>query len=267
MLSLLLAMLPSALPPAADGQALSPRPATLQDQDEVPDKRPEVKALLDKLLSHTKKRGDEDAQAIQIIERLATEFKRSGPVDKKSIVTGITRAMRVHRPFARDGARKKQMFLVGARVLGDMAPESVASLVRLATDKNHKDDYEVRSAILAALGKTKDEKGVKILTKELDEFQAQVQAAAAEALGHFTHLEHKKRKAIFEDLLKLLMSAQAANQSDPNGMTSSDRWRRVSGPCQRSMTKLAGANAGSPNNWQRWWNKNKRRNWDKKDKH
>ncbi len=267
MLALLLLIAPTALPSAPTGIPSRVQPIVLDDDVEVPDNRPEVKALLDKLLSHTKKRGDEDAQAIQIIERLATEFKRSGPVDKKSIVTGITRAMRVHRPFARDGARKKQMFLVGARVLGDMAPESVASLVRLATDKNHKDDYEVRSAILAALGKTKDEKGVKILTKELDEFQAQVQAAAAEALGHFTHLEHKKRKAIFEDLLKLLMSAQAANQSDPNGMTSSDRWRRVSGPCQRSMAKLSGTNAGSPNNWQRWWNKNKKRNWDNKNKH
>ena len=265
MLSFLLATILIAVPPAAGAQpVLAPTP--LQDE-EVPDKRPEVKALKEQLLIHTKKRGDEDAQAIQVIERLATEFKRSGPADKKLIVTEITRAMRVRRPFSREGTRKRQLFLIGASVLGKMGPDSVSSLVRLATDKNHKEDYAVRGAILKALGKTKDDKGVKVLTKELDEFQAKVQAAAAEALGEFTHLDHKKRKAIFEDLLKLLMSAQADQQSDPNGMTSSDRWRRVSGPCQRSMTKLAGTNAGSPNNWQRWWNKNKKRNWDRKDKH
>jgi HEAT repeat protein len=138
------------------------------------------------------------------------------------------------------------------------------SLIRLAGDRNHKEDTQVRVAILTALGKTKDKKAVKVLSKELDEFQAKVQAGAAEALGEFTHLDHKGRKAIFEDLLKLLMSAQAANQSDPNSSTSADRWRRVSGPCQRSMAKLSGANAGSANNWQRWWNKNKTRNWDKR---
>jgi hypothetical protein len=264
MLSLLLAIAPTALPPIPE--LFSPTPCTTRadDQDKVPDKRPEVAALLDKLLAHTKKRGDEDAQAVQLIERLGTEFKRSGPVDKKAIITGLTRAMLVRRKPTRDGSRKRQLYLVGARVLGTLAPESVPALVRLATDKNHKDDNQVRAAILAALGKTKDEKGVKVLTKELNEFQAQVQAAAAEALGNFTNLDHKKRKAIFEDLLKLLMSAQADHQSDPTGMTASDRWRRVSGPCQRSMKKLSGANAGSPNTWQRWWNKNKRRNWDKK---
>ncbi|MCH2107086.1 MAG: HEAT repeat domain-containing protein [Planctomycetes bacterium] len=261
MIALLLSMIPHALP-VVEGAQPSPALHTLQDE-EIPDKRPEVKELTKKLLAHTKKRGDEDAQAVQIIERLSAEFKRSGPVDKKLIVTEITRAMRVKRPFSRDGARIRVLFLAGAGALGKMAPESVASLIRLVTDKNHKDDYEVRSAILAALGQTKDEKAVKTLTKELDEFNPQVQAAAAEALGQFTNLDHKKRKAIFEDLLKLLMSAQADHQSDPNGMTSSDRWRRVQGPCQRSMTKLSGANAGSPNNWQRWWNKNKRRNWDK----
>ena len=83
------------------------------------------------------------------------------------------------------------------------------------------------------------------------------------ALGEFAHLDHKNRKAIFEDLLKLLMSAQADYQSDPDGTSSAERWRRVPGPCQRSMKKLSGANEGSPNKWQRWWNKNKNRNWDK----
>jgi HEAT repeat protein len=232
--------------------------------DDIQDDRPEVKALAEQLLKHTKKRGEEDAQAAQLIERLATEFKRSGSSDKKIVITAITRAMRVRRPTARDGTRLRTLFLKGAEVLGRIGPDSVDALVRLATDRNHKDDGEVRVAILTALGKTKDKKAIKVLTKELDESQARVQAGAAEALGEFAHLKYKERKAIFEDLLKLLMSAQADHQSDPNGTASADRWRRVPSPCQRSMAKLSGANAGSPNNWQRWWNKNKNRNWDKR---
>ena len=256
-LTILLTVSPSASwePPAA--------PQLLSFDDDVEDNRPEVKALCEQLLAHTKKRGDEDAKAIQVIDRLYSEFGRSGPKDKKAIVAEITRAMRVRRPTARDGTRMRQMFIAGAEKLGKLAPESVDSLIRLATDRSHKDDHQVRVAFLKALGETKDKKAVKVLTKELDESDARVQAAAAEALGDFSHLDHKNRKAIFEDLLKLLMSAQADYQSDPDGTSSAERWRRVPGPCQRSMKKLSGANEGSPNKWQRWWNKNKNRNWDK----
>ena len=66
-------------------------------------------------------------------------------------------------------------------MLGKLAPESVDSLIRLATDRSHKDDHQVRVAFLKALGETKDKKAVKVLTKELDESDARVQAAAAEA--------------------------------------------------------------------------------------
>ena len=252
-----------AAPPSTSWEA--PQPShQLTLGDDVEDSRPQVKALCEQLLAHTKKRGDEDAQAIQIIDRLYSEFNRSGPKDKKAIVTEITRAMRVRRPTARDGTRMRQIFLAGAEKLGKLAPESVDSLIRLAKDRNHKDDHEVRVAILTALGKTKDKKAVKVLLKELDESEARIQAGAAEALGEFAHLDHKDRKAIFEDLLKLLMSAHADHQSDPSGTSSAERWRRVPGPCQRSMKKLSGVNEGSPNKWQRWWNKNKNRNWDKR---
>jgi hypothetical protein len=239
-------------------------PSILGDDEDVLDSRPHVKALKEQLFAHTKKRGEEDGEAIQIITLLSTEFKRSGPKDKKTIIAEITRAMRVTRRTARDGTRSRQLVLKGAEVLGRFGPDSVDALIRLATDRNHKDDNEVRVAILTALGKTKDKKAVKVLTKELDESQARVQAGAAEALGEFAHLKYKERKAIFEDLLKLLMSAQADHQSDPNGTASADRWRRVPSPCQRSMAKLSGTNEGSANNWQRWWNKNKNRNWDKR---
>ena len=260
--TLALALLLTALPSAT--WELPRAHQQLTSDDAVEDSRPEVKALCEQLLAHTKKRGDEDAQAIQIIDRLYSEFRRSGPRDKKMIVAEISRAMRVRRPTARDGTRMRQIFLAGAEKLGKLAPESVDSLIRLATDRSHKDDHQVRVAFLTALGETKDKKAVKVLTKELDESDARVQAGAAEALGEFTHLDYKNRKAIFEDLLKLLMSAQADHQSDPDGTSSADRWRRVPGPCQRSMKKLSGANEGSPNKWQRWWNKNKTRNWDKR---
>ena len=175
---------------------------------------------------------------------------------------GIHRAMKVKRRTAKDGTRQRELFLEGAKVLAEMGPESVDPLIRLIDDRNHADDYQVRCAFISSLGKTRDEKAVRRLLDLLDEFQARLQASAATALGNYTNLDQKARKRIFEDLLKLLCGTSAAMQDEQNSSTLRDRWGRISGPCQSSMRKLSGAKEHSPEKWRRWWNKNKRKNWD-----
>ncbi|MEW6071363.1 MAG: hypothetical protein AB1726_02050 [Planctomycetota bacterium] len=245
----------------------SPRPApAVQETGEVvPDDRFEVAILLDQLREQAGRLGKEDAAAIQTIDRLRAEFPRSGPHDRSDIATELHRTMRVPRRMARDGTRPRELFLAATRALAEMAPESVEHLVRLIGERNHATDYEVREAILAAVGRTRDARAVEPLLDVLDEFQARLQAAAAGALGEFTNLDQKIRKRIFEDLLKLLASTHAAQQEDPNGSTINDRWNRIAGPAQSSMRKLSGAEVDGPPAWLHWWNKNKKRDWDDKE--
>ena len=241
-----------------------PAPALVQGEEaeEPPDDRAEVEELLEQLLEHTRHLGKKDAWAVEVIGKLRVEFRRSGPHDRRDVVKGIHRAMRVKRRIAKDGSRQRELFLEGAKALAEMGPESVDPLIRLIDDRNHADDYPVRCAFISSLGKTKDEKAVRRLLDLLDEFQARLQASAATALGNFTNLDQKVRKRIFEDLLKLLCGTSAAMQDKQNSSTLHDRWRRVSGPCQSSMRKLSGANESGAEKWRRWWNKNKRKDWD-----
>ncbi|MDE0892718.1 MAG: hypothetical protein OSB14_11100, partial [Planctomycetota bacterium] len=62
---LILTLLTVALPPAHLHMARPVEQSTFDD--DVEDSRPQVKALKEQLLAHTKKRGEEDGQAIQII--------------------------------------------------------------------------------------------------------------------------------------------------------------------------------------------------------
>jgi hypothetical protein len=53
----------------AVASVLEPPGVRIQDEDELPDKRPEVKELCEALRGHSKKRGKEDREAIQRIAR------------------------------------------------------------------------------------------------------------------------------------------------------------------------------------------------------
>ncbi len=242
------------LPPQADQE-----PA---QEEEVADDRPEVKELLERFKEHTGRRGREDDLAVKCVFQLRTEFQASGPRDRKDIAKALYRTMKVKRKASRQGIRQQELFFTAAAALGEMAPESVRDLIRLIGDRNHRDDFEVQVRILAAVGRTRDEKAVDPLLDVLGEYQARLQAAAARALGNFTGLDQKQRKRIFEDLLKTLERSHNDLQSEPGSSTAQDRWGRLSGPAQSSMRKLSGAEASGVESLRRWWNKNKRRDWD-----
>lgn len=245
----------------AEPRTLPPPAVVCVRQDEVPDGREEVAKLIEQLRDDRKRLGEADAKAAQTVKKLAVEFRKSGPKDRCDIAKELYRSMGVIRRTDKDGLRQRILFLECAKALGEMAPESVPHLLRLVDSRNHADDYEVRCAIIAALGATKDEKVVGELLDLLDEYQARLQAAAAQALGEFEGHDQKLRKEIFKELLKLLCSARAA-LDEKDGDTTRDRWRQVSGPIQQSLRRLSGANESGDEAWQRWWNKNKRRDWD-----
>jgi len=249
----------------AEPEMLTPPPAVCawqkDETEEVPDEREEVEELLELLREDRKRQGKRDAKAAQTVSKLAAEFRKSGPRDRRDIAKELYRTMLVKRRTNKDGWRQRTLFFECAKALGRMAPESVPHLLRLIDARNHKEDYEVRCAIIAAVGATRDKKAVDPLLDLLDEFQARLQAAAVKALGNFDRHDQKVRKEIFKELLKLLGSASAALHEERND-TTRDRWNRISGPTQDSLRRMSGARQSGYEAWQRWWNKNKRRNWD-----
>jgi len=256
--TLLLALIsPAPLVPAGP----APLVTSLQDE-EFQDKRPEVKEWLSQLKGHVGKRGAEDREANALIEKLTEEFQKSGEKDRASIVKEVAKCLDARRKELKKDVPDNALKLAAAKALGAMGPESVRSLSSWVDHKKVRDNIELQRRLVLSLGETKDEDATKALLDMLDNHKPILVGAAAEALGNFTGLEQKERKKLFEELLKALMSARGKVDADPADNIAREWWNVVSAPLMTAMTALSGNDAKNAQEWQRFWNKNKRSNWD-----
>ena len=253
-------------PPAAVPAPLAPAlPGLVQDDDEKekkPDKRDEIKAALKALKGHIAKRGAEDTEATAIIDTLLQEFPESGPKDRQDIVKGINGCLKVKRKPTKEGLTDNKLFIASAAALGRMGPESVKDLSKWVGHKQFVKDLETRRALILGLGTTKDEDGVDPLTDLLTNHEPAIQAAAAEALGQFGHLEQKERKEVFKktlDVITQVKNALDVGQTDP---IVRDRYDTIAGPMLTTLQILSGHDARDPLVFRKWWNDNKKKDWD-----
>ena len=238
--------------------------ASCQD-DEKPDKRPEVKDLLAQLKQHAGKRGKEDQQAIAVIDTLLIEFEASGLKDRASIAKGVGACLKQKRTTNDEGVRDNKLYLAAAVSLGEMGPESVKPLQSWIGHKQHRKDLELQRRLILSLGKTRDPKAIDTLSGLLQHSKPIVQAAAAEALGNYDGVGQKQRKEIFNDVLKILGAIKNQVDANVNDTIARERYDVVAAPMITTLQGLSGYDERDPAKWQRWWNKNKKKDWDKED--
>lgn len=259
----------TALAPAASAAAGAPASVAVRVQNQVPDKRPEVAELCDQLADQVKGRGDKDAAAIETIDELTVEFRSSGPKDRKAIVKAVSKcfdARRSAEEVEQDGERvlvpNNELYLASAVALGEMGPESVKALQGWIGHKRHRKDLDLQRRLTLSLGKTADPKATGTLIDLLNHKDAALVAAAAEALAYYEDAPGDLRKDLFEALLKSLMSAKGLKDSDLNDVIARERYDTFSAALITSLGRLSGLDERDPDTLQRWWNKNKRGDWD-----
>ncbi len=245
---------PRVVAPEAAFQNPAPTPA---------DGRPEVKTLCEQLGGHAGKRGKEDSEAISVIDKLVQEFANSGPKDRAAIVKQLDKCFTEKRQEDKDGLRENKLFLAAATALGEMKPECVPVYLKWIGEKSHRKDIALQRLLILKLGKTKDEAGRKPLINLLNDENAKIQAAAAEALGEFGEASLEVRKATFEALLKLLMSTKGQVDSNVNDLIARERYDTIAAPTATALGRLSGQRDLSPEEYQHWWNKNKKEEWPK----
>ena len=136
-------------------------------------------------------------------------------------------------------------------------------LIQWIGAKEHKKDIQVMHRLILSLGNTKDKAAVDTLTKLLVDKDNAIIAAASEALGSFAGSDLETRKKCFEELLKNLMSAQGNKDASPQDMTAADKFNAVSAAMIASLQKLSKqTEVRKPDEFQKFWNKNKAKNWD-----
>lgn len=262
-LTLLALALPatSAAAAAAPAAAVPCATALVQD-DEKPDKRPEVKEMLGKLKEHASKRGKEDAEAIAVIDSLIKEFENSGPKDRASIAKGIGATLKQKRGMSDENVPQNQMFLAAGTALGLMAPESVKVIEGWIGHKTHRKDLALQRILILSLGESRDPKAAKTLIDLLVHKDATLQGAAAESLGKYDGADQKLRKQAFEGILKILTGTKTQMDADPQDRIARERYDAIAAPMSTALVQLSGQDSRKPEEWRRFWNKNKKKDWD-----
>lgn len=257
-----IALLPGVAPTGAGAVGAA---SALQDEDPKPDKRPEIKELLAQLKQYGKRRGKQDQQAIAVIDTLLVEFDNSGLKDRAAIAKGIADCFKLKRQTNEEGARDNKLYLAVAVSLGRMGPESVKPLESWIGHKSHRKDLELQRRLILSLGKTEAARGIKTLTGLLKHHEPTIQAASAEALGNYDGVDQDDRKDIFNEILKILGGVKNQVDADVNDIIARERYDVIAAPMITTLQLLSGHDERDPAKWQRWWNKNKKADWDEVD--
>jgi hypothetical protein len=244
---------------------LALRPPLPQDEAPIVDERPEVKALVDELDGHLKEKGEKDAEAIGVLDKLVQEFPSCGPKDRLAIVKACSDCFGVKRTKEREeGVPDDRLYLAAAVCLGEMGPESVKPLTALIGDKSHRKNQTLQVKVTLSLGKTKSADAVKTLMALLKHKDAPMQSAGAEALAYYSDAPEATRKLAFEELLRTMMDQKTKKDTNPADQEAQERWNIISGPIIETLQKLTGLGESDPDKWQRWWNDNKKKSWETK---
>lgn len=232
-----------------------------QDAQSIADERPEVKALLEELAGYVKAKGEKDPEAIGVMDKLLPEFPNSGPKDRAAIVDALVDCFAAKRTKEiEEGIPDDRLYQAAATVLGEMGPESAKPLSALIGDKAHRKNLRLQQRLALALGKTKSPEGLKTLLGLTKHKDAPMQAAGAEALANFFDADLDTRKAIFEELLRTMMD-QKAKKDNVTDLEAQERWNTIAGPILEALQKLSGHGETDPDQWLRWWNDNKKKDW------
>ncbi len=245
-----------------------PLAPVLQDEggdDGIVDKRPEIAELLDAFKGHIGKRGEQDSEAVGLIDQLLQEWAQCGPKDRSSIVKGLGKTFDQKRQELDDGLPDNRLYLATATALGEMGKDATKELQKWIGNKKHRKDLALQRRLILSLGKTKDTDAVDDLLDLLNDKDNAIIAAACQALADFEEADLKVRKEIFNELLKLLTTTKAMKDGDINDILSRDRYDAIAAPITTTLQQLSGHDARKPEDWQRWWNKNKKNDWDKED--
>ncbi len=256
-----------ALVPAARASVAPPSvSARLAQDDEREDERDDVAERIKTLQGHIKKKGDEDLEAIAVVDGLTNEFGDFGPKDRADVVKAIDACFKARRPKELEpGVVDDRLVFAAATALGEMGPESVKSLLSRLGDKSVKNNMRVKPRVALSMGRTRDERVIDPLTKLLVDKDMEMQAAAAEALGNFADVELDARKDIFKELLSVLIDLKTKRDGDATDQEAFKRWNMISGPFVETMQRLSKHDEREAEAWQAWWNDNKKKDWDAED--
>ncbi len=217
-----------------------------------------IPELVDEL-THASRRREDPERAREVVLDLHGRFENAGPRDRRSISKGFENFLERCELVEPEW---REVGLLTVTALGSMGDEGVDVLLDQIDDRRHESDLDLGRRLILTLGRTRHEDGIRPLSRLLNHAEPIVQGAAAEALGEFDKLDQRRRKDVFYALLKTLLDAREKVVRDPFDVVVRERYEVVVGPVTTSLQRLSGHDERDPEQWQRFWNKHKRDDWD-----
>ncbi|MEM7200858.1 MAG: HEAT repeat domain-containing protein [Planctomycetota bacterium] len=167
---------------------------------------------------------------------------------------------------------RRGVFKAAAYALGEIGPDGSRSLVKAYNSSKYQPERDwvgLRADFLKALGRTKDVKQVEFLIdRAARDHEDEILRAAGIALGHFDEAKQKVRKNIVKELVKKLneifnKSRQSVDPGDPVMARAKYTLAAIERDWNQTLRKLTGQDFKTAPEWQRFYNKNKGKNWDR----
>jgi hypothetical protein len=241
-------------------------PLQKKEKKKEPKDNPKVEELLDQLHDAIKDRKkSKDGEAIAAMTELTVLFDKINKKQQRKVLKGINEVFRAPRDPS-----QAEIYLAAAEGLSRFGDDGAQLLLKQTDNRKFKGQEwsALRVQLIKLLGRQAVEKHAKPLieyaTREPIDL---VRAAAGEALGSFAKYEQKTRKEIVDKLVKEMNSkfnsSNSGDLNDTNRQDAQETFNAIAGPWMASLTKLTGQRLKDPLGWLKWWNNNKRKNWDK----
>ena len=240
----------------------------LAQEDAVAEPEPTLSERIDEFRELIQGREPDDAAAIERVSGFVSDYPDLEDRDKADLLRALGDALvssRVRRPPEEQG-----LYVAVATALGEMEGEGGLVLVKAYRSSKFKDREWVglRATMLESIGRTADPRHVDfLLDRAIRDPEDKILQAAGAALGDYEGAPQKVRKEIGKELIKKFNEIynQAYDNVDPNDplvkrfkeklVAISDDWNQT----LRRLTKQTYTN---PQEWQRFYNKNKNNDWD-----
>ena len=241
---------------------------------QAPAKDPEVKVQLKALKGLMfDRKVNKDAEAKMIINVLHAKYDKMHPADQVAFAKGIAECL--HSSRCKRKPERADLFRTTVVALGLLGKNGGKHLTRAYKNKSKfkgKEWITLRGEMLESLGNTKDEKQIDFLLDEaLRSPVDALMAKAGGALVHFSGSKLKVRQDIAKELIRKFANiyGNAKSNLDPGDLqrqTWENRLAAVSDPWNNTLQKLTKQSIRRPLDWQRFYNKEKGKNWDKPKK-
>lgn len=237
------------------------------DKKTPPKDDPKIAEMIKAFKKVVRGKSDKDSEGARILDEFADRFKVLNKKQQKAVAKSSGGAFRARRK-----PDEVVLYLSAGEALarfGEHGASELAKVVKIRRFRK-KEWSTMRSQMIRLLGRPADKRFIELLLDiALKDNDEQARGKAGEALGHYSGYSQGTRKKIVEKLVKTLEEVYSSSKSnlDPNDLdraTWVQRYAAIQDPWMKTLSRMTGQSIKDVQAWTKWWNKNKRSNWDKK---